>query len=170
MAAKTNWVDLLLLVAAAALLENAAATTYYVGDSLGWQVPPGGSATYSNWASQHTFFVGDILFFNFTTGQHTAAQVTVASFNSCNTANYITLQTTGPANYTLNTTGPEYFICVQSNHCSQGQKLQVNVTSTSGYPGSPPSPPPPPPSSAPSTANIATFSIIFMSIAVAFLC
>lgn len=35
--------------------------TYIVGDNLGWQTPPNGVVTYSNWANQHTFVVGDIL-------------------------------------------------------------------------------------------------------------
>lgn len=35
--------------------------TYTVGDSIGWNVPPGGAVAYQTWASNKTFFVGDIL-------------------------------------------------------------------------------------------------------------
>lgn len=35
--------------------------TYKVGDSFGWQTPPNGAVTFSNWGNQHSFVVGDIL-------------------------------------------------------------------------------------------------------------
>lgn len=51
----------MLVVLAAADVEKTFAATYVVGDSLGWTIPSGGASTYSNWASQHTFRVGDTL-------------------------------------------------------------------------------------------------------------
>ena len=52
----------LVLVAAATLLHGSAAQTrYVVGDALGWAIPPNGPSTYSNWASNKTFKVGDTL-------------------------------------------------------------------------------------------------------------
>ncbi|XP_059645922.1 stellacyanin-like [Cornus florida] len=177
MSTRNNLVTLLVVaVATAILIQNAGtADTYYVGDSLGWQVPPGGAVAFTNWSSQYTFELGDILVFNFTTGQHTAAKVTKEAFDACNITNPLSIETNGPANFTLNATGENYFICTTSNHCAMGgQKLSINVTSRAESPSGndaqpPPPPPPPPPSSAPPTA-IATFSlIIFMSITVAFL-
>lgn len=49
-----------LLLVAAALWRDSSAATYTVGDSLGWTVPPNAN-TYSDWASDKTFVVGDIL-------------------------------------------------------------------------------------------------------------
>ncbi|WMV36688.1 hypothetical protein MTR67_030073 [Solanum verrucosum] len=111
---------------------------------VGWQTPPNGVVTFSNWANQHTFVVGDILDFNFNSGVHTATRVNKNAFDSCSTANPIDNETNGPALFTLNTTGDYYFIC--TIHCNQGQKLTVNVKLTgspfgSPIPGSSPSTP-----------------------------
>ncbi|KAA8535115.1 hypothetical protein F0562_030118 [Nyssa sinensis] len=217
------------VVLAASLLQKTSAATYVVGGSLGWTVPPGGPSAYSTWASQHNFTVGDVLVFNFTTGQHNVARVTREAFNACNITNPISIVTVGPANITLNATGEDYFICTVGRHCSLGQKLAINITSTSGPTASPPAspptspspapsptgtlspppsmspsphsshspspspttpgtisppppdtitpsgtttppPPPPPPSSSAMPTAVATFSVIFMSIAIAVLC
>ena len=45
---------------AAASWQCSSAATYTVGDALGWTVPPI-STVYSEWASDKTFVVGDIL-------------------------------------------------------------------------------------------------------------
>lgn len=53
--------NMVFLLVAAALLQSAAAqTTHVVGDASGWIVPPNAD-TYSNWAANKTFVVGDIL-------------------------------------------------------------------------------------------------------------
>lgn len=154
------------------VIEVSVGRTYIVGDSLGWQTPPNGVVTFSNWANQHTFVVGDILEFNFNSGVHTATRVNKNAFDSCNAANPIDNETNGPAKFTLNTTGDYYFIC--TIHCNQGQKLTVNVTLTgspsgSPIPGSSPStpggaslspPPPPSPSGSVSTRVVASFVIL----------
>lgn len=57
------------------------------------------------------------------------AKVNKAAFDACNGTNPISLKTTGPANFTLDTAGEHYFICTFSSHCSSGQKLAVNVSS-----------------------------------------
>ncbi|XP_043700244.1 uclacyanin 1-like [Telopea speciosissima] len=110
-----------------------AKTTYVVGDSLGWTVPPGGAAVYSSWASNHSFIVGDVLLFNFTTGEHDVAQVTKAGYDACdeNGRTIGSIQNTGPASITLSSAGQNYFICTYNSHCSLGQMLAINVTTTS---------------------------------------
>ncbi|KAG2718782.1 hypothetical protein I3843_03G228800 [Carya illinoinensis] len=171
----------LVLTAAVAVLHVAEGASYVVGDSTGWNVP---SATtfYSSWASNLNFSVGDTLVFNFATGAHDVATVNKDAFDNCAKSNPLSLQTAGPANLTLSSTGDHYFICTIASHCSSGQKLTVNVKAASGSPSptsspppppsstmSPPppssttSPPPPPPSSASSLA--ATFSVVLMTIA-----
>ncbi|KAL6331203.1 hypothetical protein AAG906_009631 [Vitis piasezkii] len=171
MAGRVNMV--LVVLVAASVLHRTAAETYVVGSELSWRVPPNTTA-YSTWASAYTFRVGDTLVFNFTTGSHDVAKVTKEAFNACNSSSPLTMLNTGPANYTLNSTGENYFFCAVGSHCSQGQKLSISVSaSSSESPASPPGTtstpsPPPPPSCAPSLAA-ATFSVIFMSIATGFL-
>lgn len=58
---------------------------------------------------------------------------------TCNSTNPISLEKTGPANFSLNSTGEYYFIGTLDRHCLQGQKLAINVTTS---PGPTPSPTP----------------------------
>ncbi|KAK4791640.1 hypothetical protein SAY86_032053 [Trapa natans] len=121
----------LAILALTALIQSSTAqTTHVVGDELGWLVPPGGPIAYETWAAQQTFMVGDVLVFNFTTGEQDVARVTKEAFAACNSTNPISLQTTGPFNYTLVTAGEYYFIGTMDNgnRCALGQKLAINVT------------------------------------------
>ncbi|XP_055822711.1 cucumber peeling cupredoxin-like [Solanum dulcamara] len=132
----------LVLVAILAVLPgNIVAVDHVVGDSMGWTIPSGGPISYPNWASGRTFRVGDILVFNFTTGAHDVAKVSKSAYDSCSSTGPVTLITVGPANITLNSTGTEYFICTFGQHCNAGQKLAINVTTSSTTTPSPaPSP------------------------------
>lgn len=112
----------------AALVQSSKAETHEVGDDLKWTVPSNGSVAYQNWAAGETFLVGDVLEFEFTTGAHDVAKVTKTAFDACNSTNPISHKTTGPANFTLDTSGEHYFICTVGTHCSLGQKLAVNVS------------------------------------------
>ncbi|XP_031097567.1 cucumber peeling cupredoxin-like [Ipomoea triloba] len=147
-------------------VQRSDAATYTVGDSSGWSTPfNGDSSTYTTWANQHQFVTGDILVFNFNTGLHTVATVNNKNdYDSCNPAN-ANVQNNGPVSIPLNSTGLHYYFCTV--HCSQGQKLTVNVGSTNNNNGSPPPPPgtipspgfnspPPPPPPPPSAATSAT--------------
>ncbi|CAB4319016.1 unnamed protein product [Prunus armeniaca] len=163
--AKNSNMAFFVAMAALALVMNSvgAANTYEVGGELGWTVPPTG--TYAAWASNKTFTVGDVLVFKFSTGNHDVAEVTKASYDSCNANSPISMATNGPANLTLNTSGEHYYICTFGGHCIGGQKLSINVTgnsspapapapSTSSPPPSPsPSPPAAVPAPAPSTSS-----------------
>lgn len=46
---------------ASVLNYGEAQTVHAVGDTIGWTVPSGAAASYSNWTSGDTFQVGDIL-------------------------------------------------------------------------------------------------------------
>ncbi|XP_038890593.1 blue copper protein-like [Benincasa hispida] len=134
------------IVASCALVQTTTAgTTHVVGDSLGWVVPLGGPIVYATWSVSNTFLVGDILLFNFTTGQEDVARVTKEAFLTCNSTNPITLKATGPANFTLDSLGQYYFIGTLDKHCILGQRLAINVTAYSGPTPSPtPTPTPAP--------------------------
>ncbi|XP_052180821.1 uncharacterized protein LOC127794007 [Diospyros lotus] len=127
-------------VAAALLQETAAQTLHVVGDGLGWIVPPGGAAAYSIWADLQTFTAGDLLMFNFTTGEQDVARVTKEAFDSCNSKNPIWVKTTGPVKFTLDSGGDYYFISTMNKHCTLGQKLAINVIGTSSGPSASPAP------------------------------
>ncbi|XP_059433125.1 blue copper protein-like [Corylus avellana] len=121
----------------AGLQSTVAVTTHVVGDTRGWVVPAEGPIFYVAWSARQTFILGDILYFNFTTGAEDVARVTAEAFLTCNSTNPISLVKTGPANFSLNSTGEYYFIGTLDRHCLQGQKLAINVTTS---PGPTPSP------------------------------
>ncbi|KAI3421343.1 uncharacterized protein J3R85_012368 [Psidium guajava] len=133
------------VLAVAALLQTSGAqTTHVVGDGLGWLVPPGGKIAYETWADMQTFVVGDVLVFNFATGEQDVARVTKEAFDSCNSTSPIFLETTGPFNYTLDAAGEYYFISTMDRHCFFGQKLAINVYGSAGPTPSPHAPTPTP--------------------------
>ncbi|KAA8523005.1 hypothetical protein F0562_009428 [Nyssa sinensis] len=143
MATRLGLAVVILVVLAALLQTTVAQKTHVVGDNLGWLVPPGGPVAYTTWAAMQTFTVGDILVFNFTTGNQDVARVlTKEAFDTCNSTSPMWLETTGPANFTLSSVGEYYFICTMDRHCPLGQKLAINVTGSSG-PAPPPVPAPP---------------------------
>ncbi|PRQ46342.1 putative cupredoxin [Rosa chinensis] len=144
MGSELKYFAVLAITVAALLHSTAAIETHVVGDEFGWIVPPGGHYAYEAWASGHKFSVGDILEFNFTTGDQDVAMVTKEAFDSCNSTSPIELKTTGPANFTLDTIGSYYFIGTMDKHCELGQKLAINVTAHSGSPTPSPSPKPSP--------------------------
>ncbi|KAJ6381121.1 hypothetical protein OIU77_029919 [Salix suchowensis] len=164
-----NLIVFVVLGAVSLLLRNSEAATYEVGGSgTGW-TRPSSSSVYSDWASDKTFAIGDTLTFTFTTGAHDVATVSKSNYDNCNGASPNNLVSAGPASVLLNTTGDYYFICTIAGHCSAGQKLAITVAagSTPSPPGTPSSPPPPPPSAA--SSLVATFALVFMSIAISFM-
>ncbi|XP_057768056.1 cucumber peeling cupredoxin-like [Salvia miltiorrhiza] len=142
---------LVAVLVAAALVGKASAATYIVGDSLGWSIPSS-PTDYATWASRHVFTSGDVLVFNFITGQHDVAEVSKAAFDSCSSTAPLVLATVGPWNTTLNATGEHHYICTFGTHCSLGQKLAINVTAASSPSPSPAPSPPVVPTPAPAPA------------------
>lgn len=69
------------------------------------------------------------------------AMVTKEAYETCNSTNPLSLETTGPANFTLVSFGEYYFIGTMDQRCPLGQKLAINVSAS----GPRPSPVPPPP-------------------------
>ncbi|KAM7268456.1 hypothetical protein ACFE04_010622 [Oxalis oulophora] len=132
MAKKLHMFLLITAVAVAVMSQyTAAQTVYTVGDTSGWMVPSNGASTYTTWAKNKSFKVGDILSFNFASGNHDVAEVTKSNFNGCNTASPVSLTSNGPANITLKSAGQHYYICTFTGHCSGGQKLAINVSAAS---------------------------------------
>ncbi|KAG9140116.1 hypothetical protein Leryth_025687 [Lithospermum erythrorhizon] len=160
---------------------------YTVGDAAGWAVPRTGNSPYQTWTSGKSFKVGDVLVFNFANGAHNVAEVTKASFDSCDIASPLSTSTTSPTRITLTTLGEHHYICTFPSHCSLGQKLAINVTaggsatppSSNATPPSnaltppgetnPESPISPPGNSAPSSVAALALPITLLCIALAYL-
>ncbi|KAE8729530.1 putative Early nodulin 16 [Hibiscus syriacus] len=138
------------------LLQGAFGVTYTVGDSTGWVVPTGNDDFYDDWADNKIFAVGDVLVFNFTTGQHDVLEVTEADYDNCNAANPISNVTNGPTRITLDRTGDHYFICGFPGHCAAGQKLNVEVRNGNRN-GTAPTPRPSP--TTPATPSGMTYTV-----------
>ncbi|KAI5320615.1 hypothetical protein L3X38_040323 [Prunus dulcis] len=139
-------VVIVIAAVAALIIERAEAETHTVGGASGWTntLAP---EFYTSWAANHTFKVGDILVFEFTTGGHDVARLGKEAFDACNNTDLLSPpENQGPARYSLNQTGDYYFICAFPAHCSQGQKLSIKVIATG-----PSAPAPAPHSEAPTT-------------------
>ncbi|KAG6739996.1 hypothetical protein POTOM_057629 [Populus tomentosa] len=140
-----------LIVASVGLLHGAyAANTYTVGGDLGWIVPPN-SSCYEEWTSQSTFQIGDSFVFNWTTGTHTATEVsTKEEYDNCTKMGKI-LKDAG-VKVTLKDNATHYFLCSEGTHCEQGQKMIIKIGD-----GIPPS------FAAPSLTAAAALSALFFS-------
>ncbi|PQP95843.1 hypothetical protein Pyn_06208 [Prunus yedoensis var. nudiflora] len=148
-------IAILAITAVALLHSTAAQQTHLVGDKFGWLVPPGGAYAYEAWAETQTFAVGDILEFNFTTGEQDVARVTKEAFESCNISNTnATVETTGPVYFKLETVGQYFFIGTKDKRCELGQKLAINVTANPG-----PNPSPSVPAPAPTPRGPVTYTV-----------
>ncbi|CAK7345454.1 unnamed protein product [Dovyalis caffra] len=121
-----NIVGFLMVASVGLLLQGAnAANTYIVGDELGWVVPPN-SSYYEEWANSKTFQKGDSLVFNWTTGTHTATQVsTKEEYDNCTKMGIILVDP--GVKVTFNENGTHYFLCSEGTHCQQGQKMIIKI-------------------------------------------
>ncbi|XP_010258754.1 PREDICTED: uclacyanin-2-like [Nelumbo nucifera] len=120
---------LLLLLAVAPVVY---ATNYNVEWSQG--------VDYVKWASGKTFFVGDTLVFSYG-GLHSLAEVSKSDYDSCNIGNYIRLSSNGNDVVKLSQPGQRYFLCPTSNHCDEGMKLAITVSSANTPTGDTPTTP-----------------------------
>jgi hypothetical protein len=60
----------LVLVSTILMQTSIAQKIHFVGDTMGWIVPPLGFSAYRTWAAANTFHVGDILGMIFTPYTH----------------------------------------------------------------------------------------------------
>ncbi|XP_041016572.1 stellacyanin [Juglans microcarpa x Juglans regia] len=110
------------VLVALSLALTCTATTYVVGDNSGWDI----STDLDSWAKGKTFFVGDVLLFQFSSS-NSLEEVTKENFNNCNTTNVLKSYTNGNTTVTLSKPGPRYFISGNKLYCLGGMKLQLNV-------------------------------------------
>uniref|UniRef100_A0A6N2M3T0 Phytocyanin domain-containing protein n=1 Tax=Salix viminalis TaxID=40686 RepID=A0A6N2M3T0_SALVM len=87
-----------ILSAAAAIIATLEATSglkYTVGDSV-WSIPPQPDS-YTNWSFSHTFYIGDVLVFDFDYEFFNVMQVSRLDYESCAALSPIRIFTRSPA-------------------------------------------------------------------------
>ncbi|KAK1420973.1 hypothetical protein QVD17_22983 [Tagetes erecta] len=99
-----------------------------VGDSFGWNVPSN-EIFYDVWAmiQEGGIYVNDVLVFNFATGVHNVAEVSLQAHDACDGSNPIKMYTSGPAHVSLNTAGIHYFISTIGSDCKSYMRMIVRV-------------------------------------------
>uniref|UniRef100_A0A7N0V0G7 Phytocyanin domain-containing protein n=1 Tax=Kalanchoe fedtschenkoi TaxID=63787 RepID=A0A7N0V0G7_KALFE len=126
---------------------------FEVGGEHGWRVPDNNDTWfYTRWAADNRFHVGDSL--SFVYHNDSVMVVEKYAYYHCNTSKPIyVFRDEGKTLIKLDRAGPFYFISGNSEHCKEGQRLEVDVMSDAPphpivMPPSSPAAPAPAPSSA----------------------
>ncbi|GMJ01316.1 hypothetical protein HRI_003800800 [Hibiscus trionum] len=96
---------------------------YMVGDASGWHP----MLDYQKWASSKTFYVGDIVRFEYNSIFHDVREVTERNYKSCNGTKAISTHYSGNDSFSMERPGHRYFICGFRDHCQHGQKVDIDV-------------------------------------------
>ncbi|CAL9006934.1 unnamed protein product [Prunus brigantina] len=98
------------------------ATEYVVGDDEGWN----SGVDYYAWLDGKTFYVGDVLVFNYNAGDHNVIVVDADGYDKCSASPNWGSYDSGNDVITLSSPGDNYYICQW--HCDYtDQKLKVTV-------------------------------------------
>ncbi|KAK1612275.1 hypothetical protein QYE76_035948 [Lolium multiflorum] len=137
------------LLCFALVAVTASATQFRVGGDKAWSVPDGTSEPYNTWAGRMRFQIGDQLLFVYPKDTDSVLVVDQAAYNACNTTTYLTKLEGGTTVFTLDRSGPFFFISGNQASCTANQKLLVVVLAADHTPPGPsPTPPAMPPMSA----------------------
>ncbi|KAJ1696699.1 hypothetical protein LUZ63_005211 [Rhynchospora breviuscula] len=121
------------------------ATLFEVGGSNGslwtWRVPSN-EDFYRSWANSTDFAVGDTIHFRYK--NDSVLVVSQNDFETCNGSNPIITYFGENTYYMFDLPGAYYFISGELEHCAQGQKLAIHVTSSATLESPPPAPIPSP--------------------------
>ncbi|GMJ15942.1 early nodulin-like protein 9 [Hibiscus trionum] len=125
---------------------------------------------YNQWAERNRFQIGDSLVFSYAPNDDSVLHVTEEAYKNCNLDSPIAKYTDGHTVFSLDHSGPYYFISGNKDNCGLNEKLVVVVMADRSNRSSTtnetiaPSPPPPsgstePPSPAPSGESPPTGSV-----------
>ncbi|KAE8713671.1 Early nodulin-like protein 3 [Hibiscus syriacus] len=128
---------------------------------VNWGLHNGSNAeNYNQWAEKNRFQTGDSLVFSYAPNDDSVLHVTEEAYKNCNLESPIAKYTDGHTVFSLDHSGPYYFISGNKDNCGKNEKLVVVVLadrsnrSSTGNETLAPSPPPvgstEPPSPAPS--------------------
>ncbi|KAL4383233.1 hypothetical protein GQ457_15G025170 [Hibiscus cannabinus] len=106
---------------------------YKVGDASGWHP----RFDYHKWASSYTFYVGDVIRFEYNYVFHDVREVTERNYKACNGTKAMATYYSGNDSFTMERPGRRYFICGFHDHCRHGQKVEIDVRGTSSPSPSP---------------------------------
>ncbi|MCO5592574.1 hypothetical protein L7F22_046577 [Adiantum nelumboides] len=115
------------------MLRGEHAEQYNVGGDDGWSV----SVNYTAWAEKYNYSTDDTLFFKYTAPSHTVLQVTKEDYKDCKKDNALLADAKGDTTVPLTLAGQYWFICGVGNHCSQGMKFTIIVSSSTSTAPSP---------------------------------
>ncbi|KAI3694821.1 hypothetical protein L1987_77802 [Smallanthus sonchifolius] len=102
------------------------ANEHVVGDSDGWSNPRY-PEFYAEWASLHTFNVGDTLYFNFIEETHDVAYVPQEAYDQCHTEGANIVIKSGPGAVNLTRSGAHHYISTHEGDCDTHQKVAIYV-------------------------------------------
>ncbi|KAI3831258.1 hypothetical protein MKX03_034044 [Papaver bracteatum] len=128
--ASTALVFIVVMVAAFDVSSSMAAT-YDVGDTSGWTSM--GNIDYDKWSSSKSIHVGDTIRFVYNPKYHNVLQVTSQDYESCTITSPLATYTTG--NDSIQIKGDDthyYFICGVPGHCKNGQKVDIQISTSLG--------------------------------------
>ncbi|PAN22736.1 hypothetical protein PAHAL_4G041900 [Panicum hallii] len=141
----------------ALVVAAASATQFRVGGQRGWSVPDAGFEPYNTWAGRLRFQIGDQLLFVYPKETDSVLLVEPAAYNACNTSSYLQKFDDGNTVFTLDRSGPFFFISGNEASCRANEKLIVVVladrTGARTPPGAPPMMSPPSPAPLPSPSS-----------------
>ncbi|KAJ0780690.1 putative Phytocyanin domain, cupredoxin [Helianthus annuus] len=119
----------MLMFMAMLVAPMALATQHVVGDNDGWSNPRY-PEFYAEWASLHTFNVGDTLFFNFTKEAHDVAEVPQEAYDQCHTQGAkVIIKSAGAVK--LTSCGAHHYISTRKGDCETHQKVALYVQPSS---------------------------------------
>uniref|UniRef100_A0A0V0ICY7 Putative early nodulin-like protein 2-like n=1 Tax=Solanum chacoense TaxID=4108 RepID=A0A0V0ICY7_SOLCH len=150
MAQQRHVVVLLML---ACLFTSSYSYQFTVGGKDGWVPNP--SVDYNTWSQHMRFIINDSVLFKYKQGADSVLEVSKDDYDKCNTGNPIKKMEDGNSIFTLDRSGPFYFISGNKDNCDKGQKLQIIVISVRNQ-GKPPQTPAPgvaPPSNGSTTPS-----------------
>ncbi|RLN13473.1 early nodulin-like protein 2 [Panicum miliaceum] len=141
----------------ALVVAAASATQFRVGGQKGWSVPGAGFEPYNTWAGRLRFQIGDQLLFVYPKETDSVLLVEPAAYNACNVSSYLQKFDDGSTVFTLDRSGPFFFISGNEASCRANEKLIVVVladrTGARTPPGAPPMMSPPSPAPLPSPSS-----------------
>ncbi|KAI4320095.1 hypothetical protein MLD38_033609 [Melastoma candidum] len=108
------------------LYPSCDAATYTVGDTSGWDI----STDLDTWPQGKTFYVGDVLVFQYSSSDN-LEELSKEYYDNCTTTRPLQSYSNGNTSIPLTRPGPWYFASGNRLYCLGGMKLQVNAESSS---------------------------------------
>lgn len=121
-----NLLMVIIVVVVSSKFHGTIATDRLVGGSFGWNVPYN-RFFFDLWSiNEGVIHVNDVLVFNFTTGVHNVAVVSLSAHDRCDGSGPYQLYTNGPAIVPLNLPGLYCFISTIGSDCQSFMQMRAS--------------------------------------------